>query len=272
LIANTPLAEFFWQHGRCDECPVIDMHGHMGPYSMIYFPRANAESMLHSMDQCGVRMLVFSHHTALNCPDIGNTLSIKAVREYPDRLRAYMVVHPSHPEMIEHDLATYDEYSDVYVGLKFFSSYWQIPWDAPVFESAWHFANERKLLVLGHTWGGSIYDGEAQVRKIASLYPNVRLILGHSLHGAWDEAVAIADEFPNLYLDLTSLTYVRGAVERFVAEGFSERILFGTDLPWFKPHQCIGALLSADITDDDRHNILHRNARQLLHGAGVDIH
>ena len=56
----------------------------------------------------------------------------------------------------------------------------------------------------------------------------------------------------------------RGVIEKFVREAGSDRMLFGTDLPWFDPHQAVGALLSADIDDEDRHNICHRNAEKLL--------
>jgi predicted TIM-barrel fold metal-dependent hydrolase len=48
-------------------------------------------------------------------------------------------------------------------------------------------------------------------------------------------------------------------------------MLFGTDLPWFDPHQAIGALLSADITDEDRHNICHCNAEKLLSPIVPDL-
>ena len=57
---------------------------------------------------------------------------------------------------------------------------------------------------------------------------------------------------------------VQFPIEKFVREAGSDRMLFGTDLPWFDPHQAIGVLLNADITDEDRHNICHRNAEQLL--------
>ena len=49
-----------------------------------------------------------------------------------------------------------------------------------------------------------------------------------------------------------------------VAAGLTARMLFGTDLPWFAQHRGIGAILSADISDADRHNMLHRNAERLL--------
>ena len=71
---------------------------------------------------------------------------------------------------------------------------------------------------------------------------------------------------PQTYLELTSVLFVRGVVERFCETVGSERVLYGTDLPWFSEHHAIGALLSEDITEDDRHNICHRNAEKLLDG------
>jgi len=271
MIADSALAREFWQHGRSADCPVLDMHGHMGPWNGIHFPRASTEGMLRTMDQCGVRLLVFSHHAALNCPDVANQVSIDAVRKYPDRLRAYLAVNPNYPEIIARDLASFDQHRDVYVGLKFLSGYHQVAWEAPVYEPAWRFADERQLLVLGHTWGGSAHDGVAQVRTIAGKYRGLKLMLGHCLHGAWDDAVAVTREFPNVFLELTAISDDRGILEKFVAAGLSERLLFGVDLPWFDPHQGIGAVLSAEIDDEDRHNILHRNARKLLASVGVNV-
>lgn len=269
MINDSPLAQEFWAKGRSDTCPIIDMHGHMGPHLGIYFPRHTPEEMLRTMDQCGYRMLVFSHHAALFCPDLQNAPAIAAVRRYPDRLRAYLGVNPNYPEIMARDLASFDQYRDVFVGLKMLAGYHSLPWEAPQYEPAWRFAAERKLLVLGHTWGGSAFDGLTQVRRIAARYPEVRLILGHSLHGAWEEAIAAAREFPHVYLELTAVLDDRGPLERFVEAGLVDRILFGVDLPWFDPHQGIGAVLSAEITDEDRHCILHRNAERLLREQGV---
>ena len=63
---------------------------------------------------------------------------------------------------------------------------------------------------------------------------------------------------------LTALFDDRGIIEKFAGEVGSERMLFGTDLPWFDPHQAVGVLLTARISDEDRHNICHRNAEKLL--------
>ena len=105
MIGTSPLAREFWEHGRSALCPIYDMHGHMGTFHSIYFPRAEAADMIRTMDECGVRMLVFSHHHALFAPDVGNVPAVEAVRRYPDRLRAYCALNANYPEQLEVALA-----------------------------------------------------------------------------------------------------------------------------------------------------------------------
>ncbi len=264
MIGPSPLAREFWEFGRSESCPIYDMHGHMGPFHSIYFPRGDAAGMIRTMDECGVRMLVFSHHLALFAPDVGNAASIEAVRRYRDRLRAYCVINPNYPEQSEADLATFEAHRDVYVGFKFLPDYHKIALTDLRCRAAWEYADAHELLVLTHTWRDSSFDGPAVVRQIGERYPHVKLLLGHSFHDDWDAAVAIARDFANVYLELTAVFDDRGPLEKFCGEAGSHRLLFGTDLPWFDPHQAVGALLSAQITDEDRHNICHRNAEKLL--------
>ena len=209
-------------------------------------------------------MLVFSHHQALMVPDVGNRPSIEAVRRFPDRLRAYCVINPNYPELAAADLDSFDQHRDVFVGLKFLSDYHKVAITDERYRPALEYADRHRLLVLMHTWGGSPYDGAGLVRQLAERYPNVTFLLGHSCHGDWDAAVALARDFPNVYLELTAIFDDRGVLEKFGAEAGSERMLFGTDLPWFDPHQAVGALLSAHLSDEDIHNICHRNAEKLL--------
>ena len=270
MIGDTKLAHDFWEWGLSPDCPIYDMHGHMGVWHSIYFPRADAADMIRTMDECGVRMLVFAHHMALFAPDVGNTLGIEAVRRYPDRLRAYCAVNPNYPERLETDLAALrgelgdSLIGDVYVGFKFLSDYHGVPLSDERYRPAWQYANDHELLVLAHTWGGSPFDGAGVVREMAQAYPRAKFLLGHSCHGEWDAAVKLAHDFPNIYLELTAVFNDRGVLEKFVHEAGSDRLLFGTDLPWFDPHHAVGSLLSAHITDEDRHNICHRNAEKLL--------
>ena len=264
LGASSKLARSFWESPSVAECPIIDMHGHMGAWHSIYFPRGETAQMIGTMDECGVRMLVFSHHMALFCPDIGNQRSVEAVRQYPNRLRAYCAVNPNYPEKLQQDLATFEAHRDVYVGFKFLPDYHGIALSDDRYRPAWEYADARELLVLTHTWGGSELDGPQVVRQMAERYPRLKLLLGHSCHGDWDQAVRLAQDMDNVYLELTAVFDDRGILERLVPEAGSDRMLFGTDLPWFDPHHAVGALLSARIDDADRHNICHRNAERLL--------
>ena len=265
MIKDSPLARAFWRDLIVPDCPIYDMHGHMGRFYGIWFPRPDAAGMVRSMVQANVRLLCFAPHAALFAPEIGNDGSVEAVHQFPDRLRAYLGINPHYPEQMRRDLAMFERHLDVFIGIKLLADYHRVPRTAEAYEPALRFANERKLLVLVHSWGGSAYDGAGEVSKVAERYPDIGLIMGHSLHGAWDDAIRIAGGFPHVYLDLCALMdNDRGVVEEFAGAGLSERMLFGTDLPWFSPIVALGCLLSADITDTDRHNILHRNAEQLL--------
>ena len=265
MMQHSELACEFWETGKSAQCPVFDMHGHMGVWHSIFFPRPDVDDMIRTMDECGVRMLVFAHHMSLFSPDLRNAPAVAAVKRHPARLRAYYSVNPNYPEHLEEDLdGLGEQIPDIYVGFKFLPDYHGIALSDPRYRSAWEYANRHELLVLTHTWGNSPLDGPPVLREMAAQYPRVKLLLGHSCHGQWDAAIRLARDFDNVYLELTAVFDDRGVLEKLVRQVGSHRMLFGTDLPWFDPHHAVGALLSADISDEDRHNICHRNARRLL--------
>ncbi len=88
--------------------------------------------------------------------------------------------------------------------------------------------------------------------------------MDQSVIGEYEKAVDLAGSFPNLYLDTCAVFESYDILEYFEQHGCARRIVFGTDLPWFSPLHGIGCVLSANISDETRHNILHRNARELL--------
>jgi len=259
------LKEEFYKNGRFKRLPVYDLHGHMGSLAAIHFPFPDTDSMVREMDKSGIRMLVFCHHSALLSPDIGNRANIEAVRRYPERLRAYCGINPNYPEIMEKDLKSFGRYyKDVYVGLKFLSDYHSCAITDARYEKAWDTADGMGLMVLLHTWGNSAFNGPEHIRKVAGEFRNARILLGHSCHGEWDRAIALLKDFPNIYLELCAVLDERGFVEKMVAEAGHERIVFGTDFPWFSYNYYIGALLGADITDEARTGILSANAERLL--------
>lgn len=258
------LWERFFADGRLKDCPVIDMHGHMGPLQGARLPRCEPEQMIAAMDRAGVAMTVFCHHSTLAAPDVGNDIAVDIVQRFPERFRAYCGVNPNWPDDVRRDVARFDDCADVFVGFKFLADYHRVPISDARCVPAWEKADAEGRPVLLHTWGGSAFDGPDQVRRCAERWPNARILMGHSCHGSWREAGELAAEFPNVYCELTAVLDDRGAVEILLECAGSEKIVFGTDTPWFNHHNYIGALLGAPMSDDDRRNILYRNARRLL--------
>ena len=267
---KSSLLDAFFARGKVADCPVYDMHGHMGPFYGAHFPQCRTEDMVAAMDLAGVAMLVFCHHSALMSPDRGNADNIAAVRRFPRKLRAYCGVNPNYPKAIRQSVETFDRFRDVFVGFKMLADYHRYPITDARYQPAWEKANDERLLVLLHTWGGSPFDGPGLVRQVAGKYPGATLLLGHSCHSEWDQATALVKDFPNVYLELCAVVDERGILERFVEKVGSERLVFGTDFPWFNHHYYIGGVLGAGLSDEDCRNILSRNARRLLASTGVE--
>jgi len=262
---NSDLARRFWENESLDDCPIYDFHGHMHEMAGGYLPAASPEEMLVTIKRSGMKSFVFCSHLALYSAVNPEEYNIAPAKKYNDIFRAYMGVR-SFDLDFERDIALYKANPDVYIGFKFLQDYWHVALDDPCHDPYWQYADEHRLICLTHTWGGSRYDGAGNVRAIAEKYPNVAIVCGHSLHSEWHNAVALCNEFPNIYLELTAVLDDRGVLDRFVRECGSEKILFGTDLPWFSTFHAIGCILDAEMTDDDRHNIFHRNGERLLRG------
>jgi predicted TIM-barrel fold metal-dependent hydrolase len=256
---SSQIVQELLESGRITSFPVIDAHGHMGTWPGIWFPRAHPDRMIATMDRCGVSTLVFSHHNALQDPQTGNEKTQQAVDRFPDRLIGYYGVNAHYPENIR-DITNNFSRLRGFAGYKILAGYYQTPITLPDYAPVWAHAHEEKRPVLLHTWGSDICAGCRQVKEIAERYPDVRILMGHSQYGKWDEAITLAKEFPNVYCELTAAGDVNGVVQKMVDDGIEEKVLYGTDLPWFDPMHTIGAIAFCRISDTARKRILHDNA------------
>lgn len=282
----SPIAQEYLDKGHSTECPIIDMHGHVGPFYGCYLPSSPLEKMRHRLKRCGVQRIVCSHHSALACDvERGNAQMKEIVTAHPGEFLAYWVINPHYPEITRKDLKSFNRLTG-FVGLKFWPDYHLVPVNSPKYAPALEFANEHGLLVLVHTFGESPFDAPGLLGEVAEKYPRARLLMGHSGYGEWEKSVGLARDLPNVFLDLTSVVqaldfsqmpggslmpaapslspHVNGLIEYMVATAGSEKVVFGSDLPWYSQHYHAGAVLFARISDDARHDILHRNAERLL--------
>ncbi|HEO71413.1 MAG TPA: hypothetical protein ENN80_09125 [Candidatus Hydrogenedentes bacterium] len=245
-------------------CPVIDVHGHLGPFHGIFMPEAALDSMVSALERYGYEHLVLSPHSALDGDTReGNREMLDAVSNYPGRLYGYCTVNPNFPDEIQPEMDRYLGRPGV-VGIKIHPSMHGRAVGDDTYVPVWERAQADRLMVLSHTWGLDGGCGAKDMREIAERYPDVRLLLGHSCYGAWKDAIALAKEFPNVYLELTAAYHAYGVLEWMCREAGSEKVLFGTDYPWFDPFLAIGCVVFAHIGEDEMRNILYTNARLLL--------
>lgn len=245
-------------------CPVIDMHGHLGPFRSIYLPEATLEAMLAGMDRNGIESIILSPHSALfGDTREGNAEMLEAVKACPGRVYGYCSVHPGYPDEMQSELDRYLKEPGV-VGVKIHPAWHEDAVDGPKYAPLMKRLDAERGLLLSHTWGNDGTCGARQMRIIAGKYPNIRLLLGHSCYGAWAEAIALAKEFPNVYLELTAAAHVYGLIEWMCREAGSQKVVYGTDYPRFDPAVYIGFVTFAHIDECDMRNILYNTARRLL--------
>ena len=266
MIRNdSQLAKNFWQYGRDETCPIIDFHGHMGEWMSCYLPRSTPEAMLKTMEQCNLQLILFCGHDSLMMPCLHQKNDIAVVKKYPERFKAYFVINANLPHL-KSELASFTDNPDVFIGIKMLPDYFQKPINDPAYEPFYEYCNDHQMLFLCHTWDNpvSFYNGPGQAEDFVCRYPNVTFIAGHSFHDNWSEAIRLCNTYPNLYLELTAVLDERGPLEIILEKCGSQKLLFGTDLPWFDTHHGIGTILSTDMSDDDRRNIFYRNGQKLL--------
>jgi hypothetical protein len=292
-VISSPILEEYLGNGRSETCPIIDIHGHIGHFYGAFLPSAPLDRMIASMKRHGVRTIVCSSHRAL-AYDVGagNDEMQRVIDSHPGLFLGYWVVNPNHPEQMRKDLDRFAS-SRGFVGFKLWADYHLIPIVSPKYEPALEYAEEHGLLQKVHTFGDSPFNSPQMLGSIAEKHPRADFLMAHCGYGDWETSMRVARDLPNVYLDLTSVVQsidfalmpggsfmpsaitrspmVNGIIEEMVEVVGQEKILFGSDLPWYSQAYHAGAILFADISDEARHAIFHGNAERLLkaHLGGV---
>jgi len=145
----------------------------------------------------------------------------------------------------------------------------------PIFEAA----AEHELIVLSHTGYtglGAGMPGGAGVElrfgrpmlldPIAIRFPELRIVMAHPSWPWQQEAIAVAQHKPNVYLELSgwSPKYMDNELLQAVRRGLSSRTLFGTDFPFVTPDRWMRDW-EARVEDEDlTRRIVFDNAAALL--------
>lgn len=233
---------------------VIDMHAHYGRWAELPMWYKDEQEFIARLDRVGVEKILVSR-TGTNQP-YSNDIILDLMRKFPDRVLGYAVGYP------EDDRIGIDEVirciENGMSGVKMHSGM-GIPYDDKRFDSIWRYADEHRLPVLLHTWGDlDTYE------RVFSDYPDAQILAAHAGAVNPRQYVDFARRYPNIILELCYSRSRYGVVEYFVREVGAERIVWGSDLPWMDITQQIGKVAFADISEDDKRQILVENPRRIL--------
>lgn len=262
-LINSMYVDDFMQNNKLTSVKVIDTHTHMGDIYGASEPICGVDDCINLLDDENIESIWCAPHSDLFGLSSINGEIESIMTKYPARVKGYFGFNPNyHKEYIAKLPAVLQ--NNNYIGLKFLPAYHNYSLDGDAYVEALDFAEEHRLIVLSHTWGHTQFNSTKQVRNVLRRYKNLQFIMGHSAPNELDEAIQLAKRFDNAYLDICDIHRNGGTVAKMVDGAGSEKVLFGTDLPWYDPNFAIGSVLFSKITDTDRLNIFRNNALRML--------
>lgn len=248
---------------------VLDCHGHLGTAPDFTIRGGTAEDVVARMDRLGVDELCVSALSAIwGDPCQGNGETADAVHRFPTRLRGYVVANPHYRREMLDMIESYRTYPRMRM-MKIHPTVHQCAVDGPAYRPLWEFANDNEAIVLSHTFAGDPFCRPALFGDLARAYPRTKILLGHmgATHAGLEEAIEVAASAENTYLDIASSFSPFGSIERAVQAVGAERVLFGSDVPFFDLAVSVGRIAYARISDAAKELILGSNMSRLVGAA-----
>ncbi len=205
----------------CDcHAHIGDSFDHMSGRYVSYSP----DTLLAEMDDAGVDIAVVSNISSIDDCTAGNDEMAKWARRYP-RLIPLVWATPG----ITGPGKVFEYVGMGFRGLKLHPTAGKYRADDPSVYPLLDACRALRVPALFHCAADG-FSEPARFPQIAADYPEVPIILAHmNMFGSAQEAVAVAESFPNVYLD-TSWARPERVVEAVGRVG-AERVLWGTDAP-----------------------------------------
>ena len=223
------------------------------------------------MRNCNVKKAICSHHIGFVSIEDGFEELLKVLEKYKNFLYGYLIFNPNFSGISLNIIKKHISHKNI-VGVKIHPS-WHLccPNDLK-YKDLWNLAEEKRFPILTHSWSplaanpDQKFSNPLLFKDVIKNYPNIKLILAHA--GGRGEyfykVMNLLEKNENLYIDFAADIFFRGLLKEFVSNVGSERILFGTDLPWTDARYHIANVLYADINENDKKNIFSLNASKLF--------
>ena len=121
----------------------------------------------------------------------------------------------------------------------------------------------------GMPGGGGVklkYSNPMLVDDVAADLPELDIILAHPSFPWQEEALAVATQKPNVYIDLSgwSPKYFPEILVQYINTRLKDKMLFGSDYPLITPDRWLADFEKLPIRDEVRPLVLKENAARLL--------
>ncbi len=245
-----------------DDVFVFDVHGHLCSDAKICQPNDDGAGLVATMDQLGVNSICVSSGLAMESDEQrGNELTAKTAQEFAGRIYGYAVPNPHHDDC---EIAHYFEEDTGMVGVKIHADIQGTSISDPRYLPYMELADKKGLPVLFHTW----MDYEVrEVCALAQKFKNAKMILGHAaMTGitAKKAAIETCKLCENVFVDTAMSSTYDGAIEWIVSKVGADRLLYGSDMPFFDCRQTFGKLALSKLSDSDKIKIFGENAKKIF--------
>ncbi len=246
--------------------PIADCHGHLGVHPDFPACKSSAEEMIQVMDLLNIGILAITSTRACytDCVE-GNREVAEALKKFPRRFRGYVTVNP-HPagEALQELERRSGFHTPPLIKLHPFLHH--TPVQGKAYRPIWDYANQHEAIVLVHTWDSDEHCSPLLLLDVAREFPRARILLGHCgvTWRGYLQALEVAEQTANTFLDITGSQSHRTILERMVERVGAERILFGSDMPYLEAAVSLGRVLTVRLSDAAQEAILRKNFLRLM--------
>ncbi len=244
---------------------IIDAHAHLGKW---YFPtwQPSAAAIAARAARLGIDVTLLSSSLAIiyDAPE-GNRELAEAIRPYP-QLLGYVSVNLNYMDEALDELERYlgsSSRNPQFVGVKVHPLLCKHRYDTPEGLALTRSVAAYGVPILIHTFDSAL-ESPWNVLAAATAVPSVPIILGHMGGETWWEGIRVAQEAPNVYLEICSTWTDPEKVRAGIEAVGPERVLFGTDATFFDASHMLGAIEDAGLSPAERTLVMCENARRLF--------
>jgi len=251
-----------------DDMEVIDSHAHHhlkghDDNIVAFMPKSDAAGIIERNRRLGVNITCSSPWIGIwdSESEIGNLSTKEAIEEFPQEFIGYATFDPRYVTDWKNELKrVYEEFG--MLGMKPYFPRTNIPYNDKLYKSWYEYGNKHHLFALMHMSDNFTKEMEDLAKK----YPKISFLLAHSgwTYDVAKKHVKLAKKFPNVFCEITFTSVTNGIIEYMVKEIGSERVIYGSDSAMRDPFPQFGWVVYADISEEDKRNILGRNMRKII--------